>query len=410
VANLDDVDLFDPETQQHWYPTYDLLREQAPVYRMPDTDIYVLTKYDDVQYALRHPELFPNGRGANSLLATDEAKSYWAEHGWKKQTPLGTNPPEHRFYRDLIDHYFDGRGAARARPMAERLISDLLDSWQGRQQLDFVEAFALPLPVQIITRLLGFPVSDIAQLRIWSAAWVMPFHMRLTPDEEMYVAEQGVAFQHYIHELAGERRFDPADDVISHLATARLQQPDGTGSRPLEDWEIINIVDHLYIGGNETTTFALTSGLMMMLQDPSVEARLRRDPTLVGEFVEENLRLESPTQGLFRVVAADVEVSGVVIPAGATVHLRYAAANRDPAMFGCPADLDLDRPNKRRHMAFAVGEHHCPGADLSRMEQTAAFTEILRRFPSLRLSADNTYHRQSSFVLRALEALHIEIG
>jgi cytochrome P450 len=410
VASLDNVDLFDPDTQQNWYPTYDLLREHAPGYRMPDTDIYVLTRYEDVHYALRHPELFPNGRGANTLLATDAAKNYWAEHGWKKQTPLGSNPPEHRFYRDLIDHFFDAGGAARARPMAEQLITDLLDAWEGKQQIEFVEDFALPLPVEIITRILGFPVSDIPQLRIWSAAWVMPFHMRLTPDEEMYVAEQGVAFQRYIHELATARRNDPADDVVSHLATARLQLPDGAGTRPLEDWEIINIVDHLYIGGNETTTFALTSGLMLILQDAALQARLCAEPGLIAEFVEENLRLESPTQGLFRLVAKDIEIAGTTVPAGATVHLRYAAANRDAAVFGCPADLDLDRPNKRRHMAFAVGEHHCPGADLSRMEQTVAFTEILCRFASLRLAEKNDYHRKPSFVLRALDALHVEIG
>jgi cytochrome P450 len=410
MADLDDVDLFDPAVQQDWYPTYDLLREQAPVYRIPGSDMYVLTRYADVQYALRHPELFPNGRGANTLLATDTAKNYWAEHGWRKQTPLGSNPPEHRLYRELIDHFFDARAAQTARPMAEDIAGRLLDDWAGQQHVEFVAGFALPLPVEIITRIIGFPVGDIPQLRVWSAAWVMPFHMRLTPDEEMYVAEQGVAFQRYINAMANERRVHPTDDVLSHLATATIDLPGGGGPRPLEDWEIINLVDHLFIGGNETTTFALTSGLMLILQDAALESRLRADPSLIPEFVEENLRLESPTQGLFRLVAADVTLSGTTIPAGATVHLRYAAANRDGSVFTCPADVDLERTNKRRHVAFAVGEHHCPGAELSRMEQIVAFTELLRRFPVLRLSGTNDFHRQSSFVLRALEALHLEIG
>jgi cytochrome P450 len=407
---MQDIDLFDPTVQQDWYPTYDRLRLEAPVYRLPGDDpIFVISRYQDVQYALRHPELFPNGRGANTLLKTEAARNYWAEHGWKKQTPLGSNPPEHRFYRELIDRFFDARGAVAARPMAEQIVGSLLDSWAGQTHIEFVEQFALPLPVEIITRLLGFPVADIPQLRIWSAAWVMPFHMRLTPDEEMYVAEQGVAFQRYIHELANERRANPTDDVVSHLATAHLELVGG-GTRPLEDWEIINLVDHLYIGGNETTTFALTSGLMLLLQDASIEARLRADPSLIPEFVEENLRLESPTQGLFRLVAKDITIAGTLIPAGSTVHLRYAAANRDEAMFGCPASVDLDRANKRRHVAFATGEHHCPGADLSRMEQVVAFTEILRRFPTLSLRPDNTFERQASFILRALKALHVQIG
>jgi cytochrome P450 len=293
--------------------------------------------------------------------------------------------------------------------MIEQTVERLLDAWEGHATLDFVEAFALPLPVEIITRLIGFPIDDVPQLRVWSAAWVMPFHLRLTPEQELYVAEQGVAFQRYIFELANARRANPEDDVLSHLATTRVEQANGS-TRPLEDWEIINIVDHLFIGGNETTTFALTSGLRMLLERPEVLARLRTDPSLVAEFVEENLRLESPTQGLFRVVTADVDIAGTRIPAGSTVHLRYAAANRDPRLFGCPADVDLERANKRRHLAFAAGEHHCPGAELSRMEQVVAFGAIVRRFPDLRLSDANDYHHQPSFVLRALQALHLELG
>ena len=400
----DDVNLFDPEVEQHWYPTYDQLRAECPVYKMPESGIYFLTKFGDVQYALRHPELFPNGRGTNSLLKTEQARSYWDKHGFRKQTPLGTNPPEHRAYRELIDHFFDARGTQTVRPMIEDTVERLLDTWRGRTDIDFVRDFAEPLPVEIITRMLGFPVSDIPQLRVWSSAWVMPFRMNLTPDEEMYVAEQGVAFQRYIHEIANERRVSPTDDVISHLAHARLGD-----ERLLEDWEIINIVDHLYIGGNETTTFALTSGIWLMLSRPTVEARLRADQTLVTEFVEEVLRLESPTQGLFRTAARDIELSGVEIPAGATVHLRYGAANRDPAMFECPAEVDLDRANKRRHVAFATGEHQCPGADLSRVEQVVALTAILRRFSALKLSDRNDYRWQSGFVLHALKELHLEV-
>jgi cytochrome P450 len=214
-----------------------------------------------------------------------------------------------------------------------------------------------------------------------------------------------VAFQRYIHELANERRAHPTDDVISHLATARYR-----GERPLEDWEIINLVDHLYIGGNEDTTFALTSGIWLILRDPTLHARLRSKPALIAEFVEENLRLESPTQGLFRVVASDITLSGVTIPAGATVHLRYAAANRDPAMFGCPATVYLDRANKRRHVAFAVGEHQCPGAELSRLEQVVAFTAILDRFPNLALDPGNSFRHKPGFILQALDELTLTTG
>ena len=146
-----------------------------------------------------------------------------------------------------------------------------------------------------------------------------------------------------------------------------------------------------------------------MLRSDSGEAqdRLRADPTLVPQFVEENLRLESPTQGLYRHTLEDVVVGDTLIPKGSTVHLRFAAANRDNRMFASPATLDLDRSNSARHMAFGVGEHHCPGAGLSRFEQTVAFETLLRRTSRLSLLDSNEYRHQAGFVLRALEQLHV---
>ncbi len=405
------VDLFDPQTMQDWFPAYDRLRTEAPVSRLPgDDEIYVLTRYADVMYCLRHPELFPHGRSAKTLLRTAAARTYWDTHGWRKQTPLGSNPPEHRHYRALIDDCFDAPAARRAAPMIRQITDELLDRWEPGSPVDVVADFALPLPVDVITRLLGFNAADIPQLRIWSAAWVMPYHLNLTAEQELYVAEQGVAFQRHIHALAERRRRDPADDVISRLATTTIDLPGEDGPRPLHDWELINIVDHLYIGGNETTTFAITSAVRTLLEQPDLAARLRADPSLVAPLVEENLRLESPTQGLFRLVARDVELSGVTIPAGSTVHLRYGAANRDPEMFPRPATVDLDRANTRRHVAFASGEHLCPGAELSRLEQVVALTRIVERFPGLRLAEGNDFRHQQSFVLWALERLLVHVG
>jgi cytochrome P450 len=405
---MDPIDLFDPATQEDWYPTYDRMRAECPAYQMPDTNTWVLTRYDDVHRALRRASEFPNGSGTKSLLNNAAARRYWDEHGWQKRTPLGTNPPEHRTYRHLIDGFFDAAGAARYRPMIVDTVNRLIDSWSGRSKLDYVTDFATPLPVEIITRIIGFPISDIAQLRIWSAAWVMPFSMNLTDDEQMYVAEQGVAFQRYIHEIAEQRRVDPSDDVISHLVHAEFDDVVAGVTRPLEAWEIINIVDHLYIGGNETTTFALSSGVWLMLREPGALSRLQREPDKVANFVEEVLRLESPTQGLFRGAANACPIGDVEVPAGATVHLRYAAANRDPEMFPNPAALELDRPNSRRHVAFAVGEHVCPGAELSRLEQVIAHETLLARVSGLRLSADNDFTHRPGFVLRALNHLSIE--
>jgi cytochrome P450 len=406
MVRAEDVDLMDPGVQEDWYPVYQALREQAPVWRSP-TGEYVLTRYKELQYVLRHPELFPNAvPGQNPLITSPEALAVYQRDGWPRHSPLGTNPPEHRTYRSLVDNWFDKAGAARARPMITELANRLIDAWIDDGEVEFVSRFALPLPIMVITSLLGLPLEDIPQLKVWSEAWVMPFARGLTDVQERYVAEQGVQFQRYIHDHVERKRRRPADDVLSHLALARLPAPDG--ERALTDGEIVNIADHLFIGGNETTTFALASGLWLLLSRPDVHRRLIAQSEFIPTFVDESLRLESPTQGLWRIVAADVELASVAIPAGSVLHLRYAAANRDDAMFADADRLDLDRANAARHLAFSAGEHKCPGADLSRVEQHVAFELLLSRLDHLRFTPGaNDFTHLPGYVLRALKSLHI---
>lgn len=394
------VDLYAPSTQEDWYPTYDALRAEAPVYRIPGSSIFILTRYDDVLHVLRHQDVFATG---SMTFRHEAARRVYDERGWPRTTPLAVNPPDHRHYRALVDRYFDASGAERWEGLIAHTIAELLDGIARRGRCEFVADFALPLPVAVITAILGFPAADIPQLKRWSEAWVLPFAGGLTEDQEVWVAEQGVEFQQYIHAHAQEKRCHPGDDVLSALVQARY-----AGTRPLTDAEIVTIVDHLYIGGNETTTFALASGLWILLREPGLYERVRADRTLLPAFVEESLRLESPTQGLFRLVTRDTEVGGVPIPAGAVVHVRYGAAHRDPAAFAEPAAVDLDRANLGRHLAFSRGEHHCPGAGLSRLEQRLAFDAIIDRLPRLRLAAENDFAHHPGFVLRALRELHVE--
>jgi cytochrome P450 len=409
VTDVDHIDLMDPEVQEDWFPHYRVLREQAPVWRIPATGEYFLSRYDDVIYVLRHPELFPHTSTSSEfqLLQTDAANRYYEEHGWRRKQTLGIDPPEHREYRDLVDPWFNGAGAERARPVIERLATALMEEWIDDGEVEIVRQFAMPLPVMVITTVLGFPLDDIEQLKRWSEAWVMPFSRGLTAEQEMYVAEQGVAFQRYIWSHLQEKRANPADDVLSHLAGARFNDAE-QGERPLTDAEIINLIDHLFIGGNETTTFAITSALWLLTNHPEVERRLREQPERIPTFVDEVLRLESPTQGLWRGVARDVEIGGVLIPRGATVHIRYGAANRDPEMFAAPDDLELTRRNAARHLAFGAGEHRCPGEGLSKLEQRIAAELFLGRMGNLRFTPErNDFSHVRGFWLRALKELHV---
>ena len=198
--------------------------------------------------------------------------------------------------------------------------------------VEWISQYSSKVPARVITHMLGLPSGDLDQLRAWSAAWVLPFIRKLEPDEDIWVAEQVVEFYDYLKAAIDDKRVNPGDDIITSLVQAEF-----AGDRPLTDQEIITIVDHLFIGGNETTTFAMASGLWILLREPGLYDIVAGDRNLIPELVEEVLRIESPTQGLWRAVAEDAVIGGVEIPAGSTVHLRYASANRDERVFACPA-------------------------------------------------------------------------
>jgi cytochrome P450 len=405
--SLDDVDLFDAATQEDWNPTYDLLRAEAPVWQMPGTDTFVLTRFDDIHQVLRQTDVFARGarEGAPGTGMSSRTAAIYAAHGWPRLTPLAIDPPVHRRYRELVDPFFSVQGAERRRGLITAVVDELLDTVAGRGEMEYVADIAVPLPVRVITEVMGFRAEDIPLLKVWSEAWVLPFRGRLSEEEEVYAGQRGVEFQHHIHATIAAKRAAPDDSVISFLANdARF-----AGERPLTDAEIIGMADHLYIGGNETTTFALASGLWLLLTHTDVHVALLADRTRVRDFVEEVLRLESPTMGMVRHAVRDTSIGGVPIPAGSSIHLRYAAANRDPDVFSCPAELDLDRANAARHLAFSVGETHCPGAGLSRLEQRIAMERLLDRLPALRLAPDrNDFSHHPNVTLRALRHLWVE--
>ena len=402
-----DIDLYSAETQETWYPAYDLLREDAPVYRIPDSDVYVLTRYEDIVHVIKNTTLFPNGmKGNEKLLASEEANEIYNSKGLGRVSPISSDPPVHRKYRHIVDPPFSSQTSQRYRDRIRALANDLVDQFIDKGECDFFEEFCTPLPVVVITELLGLPLEDLPERKQWSETWVKPFSRGLTEAEEVEVAKSGVAFQKYLLEKVQACRENPGSNVMSHFVKA-----DFAGERPLTDKEIVNMIEHLFIGGNETTTFALSSGMWLLLDQDNAYEELVADRSLIRGFVEEVLRYESPTMGLYRYVAEDTEIAGMQIPQGSTMHIRFAAGNRDPRMFTDPEVFDLHRQNAWRHMAFSLGEHHCPGAGLTRVEQNVAWEVLLERLPNLRLTpGKNDLTHRCGFVLRALKDLHISWG
>jgi len=405
-TSVEEVNFFDPATQEDWYPSYDFLRTHAPVWQMPGTNTYVLTKYEDIQDVLRRTDVFMRGasEATPSSGASNLVKEIYEAKGWPRASVLGSNPPAHKKYRDIADPFFTPAGAEKRRGMITSLVNELIDEMAPLHTTEFVAAFAMPLPVRVITLMMGFQLADIPKLKKYSEAWVLPFRGGLTKEEEIYAGETGAEFQHFIYDTMQEKKAAPDDSVISYFVNeARFNN-----ERPLTDQEIINMVDHLYIGGNETTTFALTSTLWLLLREPEKYAAVLADRNKVKNLVEEGMRCESPTMGMVRNAIVDTEIGGFPIPKGSNIHLRYAAGNRDEAMFECPAHFDLDRKNSARHMAFSLGETHCTGAGLSRLEQNIAFETLIERLSHLRLAEGrNDFTHHPNVTLRALKELWI---
>ena len=402
------VDLFDPEVQENWYPYYALLQQEAPICFLPEQNMYVVTRYEDIHYIVRHPEIFTNQQGVlgrDPLLSDPDARAIYNAQGFDRMFPLSSDPPLHKKYRKLIEEAFSRAGVRKYEPYIVEVVTALLDQWADKREIEFIAEFCDPLPRLVIATILGFPVEDLPQLVVWSAAWVRVWEGELTKEEQLDVAQKGVDFQNYIIDKVKEKRANPKDDLISELAQASFD-----GQRPLDDDEIISIIDHLFIGGNETTTFALASALWLLLQNPEQMHKVREDRSLLKNMVEEVLRLESPTQGMPKITMAEVEISGVVLPKGAVVHLRYGAANRDPEKFECPHAMDVERTNAGSHMAFSQSIHSCPGATLSRVELLIAFDHLLQRTADITFTPNqNDFSHLPGFVLRALKSLHITV-
>jgi cytochrome P450 len=284
----------------------------------------------------------------------------------------------------------------------------LVDGWIDEPSIPFIERFAEPLPMIVIAELLGFPKMDLPLLKVWSTAWVLPFSRGLSLQQEIDAVEKHIELQHYIFDTMKKKRKTPGNDIITRLLNIKIEDASTGKSRPLTDTEIIGITDHLLIGGNETTTFALSNGLWLLFKNQKTYEQLKEDQSKVKNFVEEVLRIESPTQGLYRFVSKDCELGGVKIPAGATLSIRYGAGNHDPLRFPDPNTPNLGRKNAGRHLAFGLGEKVCPGATLSRMEQKWAWEILLSRMSCIRPTpGGNDYKHRTGMWVRALEEIHM---
>lgn len=361
------IDLATEATGHDPYLLFAELRGQGPVHHvsLPDGErAWIVTRYDDVRQGLTDPRLSLEKRHATGY------------RGFRLPPALDANllnmdPPDHTRLRRLVTTAFTPRRVEALRPRIQQVTDGLLDRIAPDGRADLVASFAEPLPITVISELLGVPVDDRADLRAWTNAM-------LAGGADAPAAMGDIV--RLLVRLIRDRRQHPGDDLLSSMIIAR-----DADDRLTAD-ELTSLAFLILFAGYENTVNLLSNGVLALLRRPDQLAALRADPALIGAAVEELLRHQTPAPvALRRFPTEDVRIGGVTIPAGDTVLLAVASANRDPARFTDPDELRLDRA-EAAHLSLGHGIHYCLGAGLARLEATVALGTLVRRFPDLRLA------------------------
>ena len=439
-----DYNPFYPEAREDPYPYYTAMRKESPVYRIPDTDVYAVTRYEDVSAILKRPEEFSSagmrlmlmgsivegmgmGMGASSTAGVGQVAaaarrgapapatsapdlpdlggmSFDLNEFLTSRSVIMADPPVHGPLRALVNRGFTPRRIsaleARLREISAQCLENIRDDVRKSGEFDLVSRLTIPIPVRIIAELLGIEPERYEDFKEWSdliisgvsgsTAGTRPPEL-LNAFNELYV---------YIISIAELRRKDPQDDLVSVLVQAQ------EGDAELSDAEVVMFAILLLAAGNETTTNLIGNAVTALLRHPAQLAEVRSDPSLIPKVVEETLRWDSPVQALFRQATTDVELAGEKIPAGSIVLPVFAAANRDDHRFPEGNRFDIHR-DTQGHLAFGFGVHFCLGASLARLEARVALETLLSGLPDFEFAPgqDERVEYIDSFLLRGPKRL-----
>ena len=401
------------------YPIFSALRDESPIHFSDKLGTWVCTKYEDIMEILhdtdRFSSLMPTGprdgrsgfATAMEELAADPSMAEYFQtflaNAANAAVLLNADPPEHRRQRKAVNRAFRPTRLRGMEPMIEEVTSELIQEIVDKGESEFVSEFAVGLPMTIIAVALGVETDDLATFKRWSDDLVMPVGNPDPTTEKVrdYLISLS-EFNEFFGNLLKLRRQDPHEDIISDVATAEVND------EMLNEAEMLSMLQQFLVAGNETTTKLLTNLMHHLAEEDGLEERLRDDPSLIDNFIEEGLRFEAPVGGLFRMAKEDTMVGETQLREGDHIWLIFAAANRDPEMFTQPDTFSVDRENARDHLAFGHGEHFCIGAMLARLEARIAVEQILERLENIRLiDGRNNFEYEDTFVLRGLKELHI---
>ncbi len=393
-----------PEFLEDPYPVYRQMRRHDPVYWSEGLGAWILTRYDDVLAAIRHPALSSATaevsvraklRGGDPALVADHTRVT------SGMMVLKDGPDHHRL-RVMGNHAFTPSSLQRWQSMIERVVDDLLDAAMPGGHMDMIGDLARPLPAIVIAELFAIPPEDREMFHEWSMQVARFFGMPVGDPEEAARAanEATVHLERYFLDLLEERRHRPGDDLMSLLLK-------GQAEGRLTAEEVCSQCILLLAAGHITTMDQLGNTTLALLENPEAMRRLRDDPDLIRSAIEEGLRYDGTVQFIQRIAREDLMLRGQTIRKGELIDLSLGAANRDPEIFAEPDRFHVERADSR-HLAFGAGPHVCLGMTLARRELEASLGRLVQRMPRLRFDAKRPIRRRAdSLVFRGLESLPV---
>ena len=419
-SSIADVDFFhDAALVADPYPMLARMRAESPVLREPTQGVVVVTGYDEVLAVVGDHESFSScntvtgpfpgfpvsleGRGGPAV--SELIDRHRTELPFSDQLP-SFDPPTHTAHRSLLARLITPKRLKENEEFVWRLADQVLAPYVAGGG-EFIADVGNPVALLVIADLLGVPEEDRSEL---TAVLTGEVSLGSTAGAQMDHAPLTYLYDRFSDYIA-DRRAAPRADVMSEMAAARF--PDGSIPEVID---VVRVAANLFSAGQETTVRLLSSAVKLLAENADLQDRLRREPELISNFIEEALRFESPIRGDFRLARADTTIGGVDIPAGATVMVHYGAANRDPRQFENPDTFDVNRPNSRRHIAFGRGIHSCLGAPLARTEARILLQRLLARSREIRI--DEAHHGEvdgrrfdyvPTYILRGLTELHLTV-
>jgi cytochrome P450 len=387
---------FAPEVQQNPYPYFAHLRNHSPVYWVESLQSWAVSRYEDVAYIAKNTQLFSSAPIIPAILGDQNPVP---EVNWM----ISADPPAHTHLRKLVNKAFTPRMVGALEPQIAQIVAQLLDHIEEQGgNFDLVRDFSTPLPLMVIAEMLGIEPDRYREFKQWSDDMIRATGgAEVSPAERERLRGSMDDLRRYFEQAIEDRRRSPGADLISALVRAEEE------SRALTAREVLAMCLLLLLGGNETTTNLIGSTVITLLSHPAELAKVRADPSIVPQMIEEMLRYESPAQALLRQATSETVIAGSTIPAGSGIMILYGSANRDERKFPNPDIFDVTR-NPQEHLAFGFGIHYCIGAPLARLEARVAMAAFVRRFPHVRLREQRT-EWIDSFVVRGPKSLPLEL-